>query len=252
MTTLTTENIERLKSVIETCQLIGVDSALIESGKIIRGVNEDKTCLILSDSNVPDLLSDDAIIGLSRMSVLRSRLNVMAADDLVVKLEENNKGEIASIHLANKKSKTQFRCASPSIIRAPKAVNDTEKALIEIQKEDVTTISNAAKAMSAKSFMLVSKRNGENFEAFIEYYDANQDTFSIKVSDSIQFVDEASSFVHCYTSDVFLPLLRNIMSSLPEDEKIINLIIGTNGTLRLTVNTHTVILIPQVNTQNDD
>jgi hypothetical protein len=97
------------------------------------------------------------------------------------------------------------------------------------------------------------KKNAEGaFEAFIEYYDANQDAFSIKVADNVDFVDEPATFVYYYITDIFLSLVRKIEASLPEGETNFPLIIGKNGTLRLIINNHVIILIPQTNTQDGD
>ncbi len=250
--TLNKENTALLNKVVETCLLAGIESVLIESGSAIRGINDDRTCLILSEADVPSF-GNDVVIGLSRMPILKSRVNVLNGDDFGVKFDTNTKNEVSVLHLSNNKAKTQFRCASPSIIKAPKAVNDEELAVITIKKEDVSTINSAAKSMGAKKFVLMCKKNSEgSFEAFIEYYDANQDAFSIKVADNVDFVDEPATFVYYYITDIFLSLVRKIESGLPEGETNFPLIVGKNGTLRLIINNHVIILIPQTNTQDGD
>lgn len=249
---LSKENVLKFNKVLDTCLLAGIENVLIENGdkSIIRGINDDRTCLILSENDVPEIGGD--VIGLSRMNVLRSRMNVLNADSsFEMTSETNNRNEISILGLKNNKAKTQFRCASPSIIKAPKAVNDEELAVVEINKADVATLNSAAKAMGAKTFTLMCKANGDNYEAFIEYYDVNQDVFSMKVADSVEFLDEPATFVYYYITDVFLSLIRKISDSLPEGENTFPLIIGKGGTLRLIINNHVIILVPQTNTQGD-
>ena len=261
MSSLSKESVTQLSKVIETCMLAGIENVLIENDPdgdvgqaVIRGINDDRTCLILSNNDVPTLGKEGKVLGLSRMNILRSRMNVLNGDDsFEVSVEVNNKNEVSVLHLNNSKAKTQFRCASPSIIKAPKAVNDEELAVINIKREDVPTIISASKAMGAKKFVLMCKKNAEgSFEGFIEYYDANQDAFSIKVADNVDFVDEPATFVYYYITDIFLSLVRKIESSLPEGETDFPLIVGKNGTLRLIINNHVIILIPQTNTQDGD
>ena len=254
MGTLTKENVAKLSKIIETCMLAGIESVLIETtgDGVIRGINEDRTCLILSSNDVPNL-AEGEVIGLSRMNILRQRINVLNTDEsFEVSVETNNRNEVSVLGLKNNKAKTQFRCASPSIIKAPKAVNDEELAVVEISSADVPTLNSAAKAMGAKTFTLLCKKNAdEKYEAFIEYYDTNQDVFSIKVADNVEFIDAPATFVYYYIADIFLGLIRKINDGLPEGETTFPVIVGKGGTLRLIINNHVIILVPQTNTQGD-
>lgn len=259
MSNLQKADVDGLNKVIETCLLAGIENVLIENDPdgdegqaVIRGINDDRTCLILSKEDVPNLGGQAKVIGLSRMNIFRSRMNVLNTDDsFEVSVETNNKGEVSVLGLKSSKAKTQFRCASPSIIKAPKAVNDAEHSVISISKSDVATLNAAAKSMGAKTFTLMCKQNGDKYEAFIEYYDTNQDVFSIKVADNVDFVDEPATFVYYYITDIFLGLIRKIADSLPEGETSFPLIVGKGGTLRLIINNHVIILVPQTNTQGD-
>ena len=259
MSSLSKESVSKLNKVIETCLLAGIENVLIENDPdgdegqaVIRGINDDRTCLILSHAEVPELGGEGKVLGLSRMNILRSRVNVLNTDDsFEMSVETNNKNEVSVLGLKSSKAKTQFRCASPSIIKAPKAVNDEALAIIQISKGDVATINSAAKSMGAKTFTLMCKKNGDAYEAFIEYYDANQDVFSIKVNDNVEFLDEPATFVYYYITDVFLGLIRQINSGLGENETSFPIIVGKGGTLRLIINNHEIILVPQTNTQGD-
>ena len=256
MSSLSKENITKLNKVIETCLLSGIENVLVENLKgqpgVIRGINDDRTCLILSNEDVPDF-GQDVVIGLSRMRDLRSRASVLSsAADFEMTFDTNNKNEVSVLGFKSGKGKTQFRCASPSIIKAPKAVNDEELAVVNFKKEDVQTINAAAKAMGAKTFTLLCKKNAdEKFEAFIEFYDTNQDVFSIKIADDVEFIDGPATFVYYYMSDIFLGLIRQIHGNLAEGETDFPLIVGKGGTLRLIINNHVIILVPQTNTQGD-
>ena len=260
MSSLSKNDVSQLNTIIETCLLAGIENALIENDpngdegqQVVRGINDDRTCLILSNNDIPSLGGTGKVLGLSRMNILRSRINVLNNDDsFIITADTNTKDEVSVLNLKNNKAKTQFRCASPSIIKAPKAVNDQEMAAIEIKKTDVDTLSSAAKAMGAKTFTLLAKKGaGDNIEAFIEYYDTNQDVFSIKVADSIEFFDEPSTFVYYYITDVFLRLIRQISGALGENDTGFHIIVGKGGTLRLIINNHVIILVPQTNTQGD-
>lgn len=259
MSSLSKNDVSQLNTVIETCLLAGIENIVIENDphgdegqSAIRGVNDDRTCLILSNNDVPSLGGEGKVIGLSRMNVLRSRMNVLNGDDtFAVDVDVNGKGEISVLHLKNRQAKTQFRCASPSIIKAPKAINDQELAAVAVKKSDVQTLNAAAKAMGAKTFTLMVKQAGDKYEAFIEYYDTNQDVFSIKISDNVEYFDEPTTFVFYYIADTYLGLIRQIVSKLGEEENEFHMIVGKGGTLRLIVNNHVIILIPQTNTQGD-
>lgn len=229
---LTLESITCLEKLLTTCAIVDIDSIIIEDGTV-RGVNEDKSCVIISSVSVPEL-PELYKMGLSRLSTLNTRLALFKSDpQTIVDARENDRGEISSLEISSPSAKVQFRCTSAALIKAPKKINDTVKFMLELDRDQVPFILSGAKSMGAKKAVIASKKDG----TFFEFTDTNQDTFSIRVGDSLDEV-----FAHHFPAGVFLPLLRAVINN----EGAIILNIGEIGTLNLTVNGYPLTILPQI------
>jgi len=229
---LSAEAIANLENLLATCIPVGIDAIILEEGTV-RGVNEDKTCVIISSVGVPEL-STEIKMGLSRLSVLGNRLALFKSDpQLVVDVKENANNEASSIEISSPAAKVQFRCTSPSLIKAPKKINDSIAHKIELDYDQIPFILSGAKAVTSKKAVIASKADG----VFFEFTDVNQDTFSIKVAESTGKV-----FVHHFPSDVFLTVLRRAINI--EGKTFLN--IGEVGTLSAIVNGYPLTILPQI------
>jgi len=229
---LSPESISNLDKLLSTCAIVDIDAIIIEEGTV-RGVNEDKSCVIISSVGVPEL-PEGLKMGLSRLGTLNARIGLFKNDpQTVIDMKENERQEITSLEISSPSAKVQFRCTSTALIKAPKKINDTVKFTLEIDRDQVPLILAGAKSMGAKKAVIASKKDG----TFFEFTDTNQDTFSIRVGESMDQV-----FAHHYLAGVFLPLLRAVINN----EGAILLNIGEIGTLNITVNGYPLTVLPQV------
>ena len=238
---LSTDSISSLEKVLSTCAIAGIDAIVIEDGAL-RGVNEDKTCVIIAQYPHPGVpkIKEGFKMGLSRLGILANRLALFKADpQMTVDAKENERGDISSLDIVSPSAKIQFRCTAAGLIKAPKRVNDVEKNKVEIQKEQIPFILSGAKSMSAKRVVIASKNDG----VFFEFTDTNQDTFSVKVAEAIGEI-----FAHHFPAEVFLPLVRAAVNNNSDDETI-SLSIGEVGTVNIQVNGYTLTILPQVQEQ---
>jgi len=51
---LSVSSIQNLEKLLQTCSIADIDAIIIEEG-MLRGINEDKTCIILSNENLPTI-----------------------------------------------------------------------------------------------------------------------------------------------------------------------------------------------------
>ena len=228
---LSLQSINNLTNVLETCAVAGIDTIIIEE-KAIRGISDDKTCIIISDKNVPEL-PELSKLGLSRLGVLSCRLSLFKTDPQLsvdVKLHQNGV-DISTLEISSPSAKAQFRATSASLIKAPKKVNDTVKHSITINKEVIPFITQGVKAMGAKTIVLAAKKDG----VFIECSDTNQDVFSTKVAEPT-----AEIFVNNYKADAFLALIKAACTS-----DTVTVSIGEVGTMNIEVNGHNLIILPK-------
>lgn len=234
---LTNADISALNNILVISDLIGIDALVIEGGKV-SGINADKTALILSDKNIPEL-SEDTKLGLSRLKDLKSRFDLFATDPaLSIELKENAKKEITQIEFKGTGASVQFRATSPNVIKYPKNVKDDPIRTIIIQKAQAQMILNAGKVMSAANIGFTFKKKEE---VAVEFTDATQDTFSLTLLDPSIKLAESDSNVVFFVFNVFAPLLR---TALLEAETVELQICSSSATIN--VNGHDIRLMSQV------
>lgn len=246
------EDIDKLLKIVETCQLADIDIAIIENyldsdgvkHEAFRAINNDKSCLTISNDNIPNL-GENGIIGLSRINtVLRSRLAYFKDDpSFTIQFQKNSKNEISSLKFSNKNATSTFRCASPGIIKAPKAINEEDHAIICFDKEIVQTLIASSKAMGAKQFSIIGKREGDDFKISFDFSDG-QESLIVNTESKVDFLSEESNFRYSYSCNIFFNLVRNIIGNLSKEEKEFPIILGEHGFIKLNVNGHWVSFLP--------
>lgn len=228
-----------LESILQLCSSVGIDSILIDE-ESVRGVNEEKSCVIISKDNIPTLNGNK--IGLSRIGVLLARINLLKSDsNAYIEATKNEKSEITQLDIIATGAKVQFRCTSTVLIKAPKSVNDSPHWLITVPENQIDLLVNGVRTMGAKKILLT--KNGSKCN--IECADVSQDTFSISLNTDVKWVcedpnTEETNFVYYYPTDVLLPVIKQLSG------KDIELTIGENGTLTTKINSHPITIISQI------
>lgn len=233
--------IKKIENLIQTCMPLGIDTVLI-SLDMISGINEDKTCILLTlnDEYIPNF--DSHKVCLSRLGVLNSRLNLLRKDGLTINAKENDKKEISQLEISNRSSKIQYRCMSPNLIKAPKGVNDPAKWVLTLSNDEIELINGAVKVMGSKKLIIHKKEDN----CFVECSDTNNDLFSSGLSNKCQWVkedeeDTNENFVFYYSTEILLSFLK-----LAKTHDSVSIIIGEMGTLTGFANGFTCVIIPTV------
>ncbi len=242
---LSTADISNLSGIIETCAIGSIDSVIIEDG-VVRGINDARTFVIISDVAVPKLTQK---LGLSRLSSLKQRLGLFASDSsMSIDAKESERGEISSLELLAGKSKAQFRCTSTQLIKAPKSVNDPEAFSLGIEGAELQLILNAIKVMGGKTIQLIIKKDSS---VSVVVNDATNDAFSTVLSLPAESIsgEEHDSVIHYYHADIFSAALRSASGSQNSD---VGFTIAETGTLRLEVNGRQVVVMSKINEDSNE
>lgn len=234
----TQQLVEFYENIISVCSSVSIDNIIIEDG-MIRGINDEKSCVILS-SNISLSGLGSTKLGLARLSVLAARLSVLKnSKNFNIELAVNNKDEVTHIRLSGGGAKVDFRCAAPGLIRAPKAINDPPNWRLEISKEQAEMVSSAVRVMGAKTVVIAKKGN----DVVIECSDSNNDVFSISLEKNPEWVSEETStpevaFAHYYPANMLLAVFKQKQSC--------ELVIGENGTLTTQIGGHFLTIISKI------
>lgn len=203
---LSTTDIANLTKILSVCDLVGISAIAFDDGKV-SGINDDKSCVILSSNELPKF--DEGLkLGLTRLKLLKSRMDLFSNDPkFSIETKEKSSGEISQLDLKGSSANVSFRATSINTIKYPKAINDEELKKISINKSEASLILNAGKAMDAANITInIDKKN----QVTIEFTDTVQDTFNLSLSEKAESVNESDSgsCTNYYPFKVFAPLLK--------------------------------------------
>jgi hypothetical protein len=237
---LTAEDTTNLLNILNTCGIGGVESIIIDSGKV-RGVNESRSFVVLSDNNVPSLPQK---VGLSRLSALKQRLE-MFGDGALIEAVESDRGEISAFNISAGRNKVQFRCTATMLIKAPSAINDQTEFRVFLNKAEVMLLLNGIKTMGGKTVQLTIK--ADRSVLFVTQ-DATNDKFeSVLETKAVCVGDSDDSYTVYYHADVFHSALNANRNS-----DLVEVLIGQAGTMVIPVNGHDTVVMPKVNEDGDE
>ena len=232
---ITSTDIAFIENVIHTAALVGIDNIIIEPDRV-RAMDENQTVVILEEDGIPAF--DFSSIGLNRIGVLSSRLNIAKSRDnfgIEAVMDDNNEF-VRSLNMTGKGTKIDFRCANPTHIKAPKQIKDEAIARVPINDEVVDLMQKGIAAMGAEYVKLIS-----NTEVTFEFVDVNNDVFSHVIADQADPVNSSTTtkFAHKYPAKTLLSLFKNNPKGYFE-------VGGTKGMLSIKVNNLTFYVLPKV------
>jgi len=236
---LSSTDVQHLNNILNTCAIAGIEAVLIDEG-VVRGINEGKTAVLISDLNVPAFPQK---VAFTRLSSLRNRI-ALFSDSLVIDAKESDRGEINSLEMASGKSKAQFRCTPTMLVKPPKIINDEDFVRLTFSKDELKTLLNASKVMGSKKIAIMIKSSGEvSFSAS----DESNDVFTSSVDAEAEFINDASTIYHDYPTDI----LSAVLKKASDDFDTLVIIMGEAGTMTVKVNGHNVTVLPMIS-DNDD
>lgn len=228
------EQIKFITKIVTTAQLVGIDGIIIEPD-LVRGMDEDKTVVMLQDTNVVAMPFDS--IGLNRISTFQSRYDIARIrDNFTIEAVVSDGDKFArSLTMKGKGVKIDYRCANPTTITAPKKIRDEAQQRVQLNGEAVLLYQKGLAAMGSEVVTIISN-DGVSFE----FSDNNADVFNHKFADSTTEIVSGSSdkFAHKYQAKV--------LSSLFKHDPDGSFTVGKAGTLNVEVNGVTITVMPRV------
>ncbi len=216
-----------IQNVVKTAKVFKIQNIIIEPGKV-RGMDDDQTVVIYQDQNVPNMVFGS--IGLNRLDVFSSRFDIIRAT-AGFNIEVGTMGDDSSVgfdkfdnkdkHKAGVKSpmwaKTvamtglntsiDYRCANPSIIKAPKSRADVNRYLLAMTENAFTMIMKGKSAMD--SDFVTIKGNTKGVQLLVT--DDNGDSLKYKFGDDIVCLipgEEFPNFSFNYPIEKLIPLFK--------------------------------------------
>jgi len=231
---LTQDLIDFIETVVKTGQSVNIDNVIIEPD-MVRAIDDARTVVLYQNTNVPEMPFGS--VGLNRISVLLSRLEIAKSqDNFTLNVVVDNDSEYArSITMKSTGTKIDYRCANPSTIQAPRQINDNLIYSIQLNAEAVSLLQKGQAAMGSETVTIVSA-DGISFELT----DINSDVFKHTFAPAVDVLDEDANpnFSHRYPVKTLLALFKQN----PDGQ----FKIGEKGILNINVNGLDIYVLPQV------
>lgn len=245
---LSADSIKNLDLLLTTALKANIEKIIIDKDgndqPVIRGIDEKQTVALISRANVPDLSSKT--LAISRAPALAARLNLVKTqgDVEIEAVDGRTDSEIARLDLSSGKAKTQFRSSAIETVKGvPKNITDTLAWKITLPTKQLPLIVQGASAMQSETITIASKdAKNVTFEAV----DSNKDVFTTETDTAPEWIGDgsatASVFCQKYPAKTLLPLLKEAAIGIDS----IELSLGANGILSLTVNGFNFFVIPAI------
>ena len=227
MVYLDEEDTKRFISIIETIHSCGIESFVIDSGKV-RAANRTTSCVIISDKNVPEFKGK---LGITRVPTFLKQLKLFS-DKITLSMKENVLGDILELEIREGKSKLNYKCATPSLILAPKEFEFTSGAKIILSEEDSLKLIKASKSMNAENIVVSIMPEG-NSEFYVK--DALGDNYHLQIDDNV-VTDLDTSVTFSYLNSNFSNVLKLSNLALDIDTR--------TGAIKFDILGHDVIVTP--------
>lgn len=221
--------IKFIEDVVQTAKLVDIDNIVIEPERV-RGMDENRSVVLFHEDE--DLNLGIGSIGLTRIDTLLSRLEMVKTQDEfeVVATIDKEREFVRSMTIKAKGTKVEYRCADPTHINAPRQINDTMMATVQLTPEAVLLLHKAVTAMGNAEFVTI-KCNGD--EVTFELEDINGDVFDHTFAKGVDH-----NFSYKYPVKTLLALFKQNSNGVFE--------VGQKGIVRVTHNNLGVLVLPSV------
>lgn len=190
---------------------------------------------ILIIQPMPDMFEFEAL-GIGRISDLYNRLKLVIDDDsLTGSFEEFREGKVGKLTFKTKKTKIEFRCKDPQLIKTRKVFNDAIIMAFNLNADAIRFMTTGSSAMNNKS---VTFKKVED-KVFLRLIDSEGDILDHLITDDVDvepgFEDEEVSF--SYEMPKMAPLLN-----AHRENTIVN--ISKRGIMNLSSEGFNIYLVP--------
>lgn len=211
-------SLDYIRNAVSTADSVKIDALIIEPGRV-RGIDENHTVFILQDTDVPDL--EVGSIGLNRLGIFTSRFDLgkTLSDftvDAIVEGDEPETMYARSLTMKAKGVKVEYRCANPTILKAPRILHDQLRYKVRLNPEVVVMLQKGMAAMSTDVVTLIGDESG----LYFELSDINADKMRYQIADTITEYeiedsetneddeDTTVNFSYTYSLKTILPLFK--------------------------------------------
>jgi len=232
---------------VEVAGLLGINSIVLDEHSVRGRHAEAGTIFVMTFDDGTKW--DFGAIGVTRIPELSKRLNLMRTrgDNFTIEAELKTRGEdityAGRLTLKHAKTKVEYKCGDPTLIKAPKGLQDEEHFTCALSRDDIKFIKSASSAMGAEKLIFSNPKDNDNFVISIPN---KEDEKIVHETDGIVgYLADATSFSFAYTSDILIKAINSMEKILrKEDLDALQMTITRRGVLTFPVKGITTYIIP--------
>lgn len=231
-----------LQDAIDTATRLGIERFVIDSFSLRGESQENGTLMLLPFPDGTEL--DFGSIGIGRVGVLKSRLQLMGTEGTVTpeyKTRDSGEQFVFRLELKKNRTKIDYKCTDPAQIRAPKAFKDPDMAQFSVTAEDIKLMLSAKNAMQSDKVTFTSS-DGKVVRFMISASEG--DALDHEFESSLDMLLPVDSFTASYDTKYLFPILKEISDAAKEAP--VELIVTKRGIMKIEVNNIPAYVFPKV------
>jgi hypothetical protein len=236
------QDVKKLGEIITLAKTIGIEGIIID-GNSVRGQSVDGL-FIITDHNIEQFKKTP--IGITRVSVLFSRLNLIAENKKAPKVElefkERDNGDkiVMRLKIKNNRTTIDFRCGDPLMIKTKQTLKDALIYSFDLSEETIDLMIRSNAAMQTDKIKLIL----DNEKVYFNINDTEGDSLKHLVSEAVTLSDPTkTSFLVSLKHKIVLPLFK---LALKEKDKINIKISEIRNVITFELNGINVYIMPEV------
>lgn len=236
-----------LEDAVEVANLIGVESMVIDEHSV-RGRHTEAGAIFLMPFPA-DTKWNFGSIGVTRVQELGKRLAVIRgrSDAYTAETTLKTRGDVTYAHtitFKHNKSKVEYRCGDPTLIKAPRGIADEHMFSIVIGRSDIGFIKAAANAMKAPHLVFSNAADTDEVTISIPTKDKAEAASNV-MDQNVLYLGNDKSFTFKYDTDILLKAIISVEKILRKDGlDEIDVVITRRGGFHIIVNGMTVYIVP--------
>lgn len=239
--------VSTLTDSVEVAGLLGINSIVLD-GHSVRGRHHEAGTIFVMNFDA-DTEWEFGAIGITRIPELSKRLNLMKTrgDDFTIEAELKTRGEDVTyagrLTLKHAKTKVEYKCGDPTLIKAPKGLADEEYFTCALTRDDIKFIKSANSAMGADKLIFSNPKDTDNFVISIPN---KEDEKVVHETDGVVgYLSDATSFSFAYDSKILIMAINSMEKILRKDDlDALEMKITRRGVLTFPVKGITTYIIP--------
>lgn len=239
--------VSTLADSVEVAGLLGISSIVLD-GHSVRGRHSEAGTIFVMNFDT-DTTWEFGAIGITRIPELTKRLNLMKTrgDDFTIEAELKTRGEDVTyagrLTLKHAKTKVEYKCGDPTLIKAPKGLADEEQFTCSLTRDDIKFIKSANSAMGADKLIFSTPKDNDSFVISIPN---KEDEKVVHETDGVVgYLADTTTFSFAYDSKILIMAI-NSMEKILRKESLdsLDMKITRRGVLTFPVKGITTYIIP--------